>query len=184
MKKVCVLFAEGFEEVEALTVVDLLRRVKIEVLCASVTGNLLVTGAHNITVQMDCLMSEISEEEMDYLILPGGMPGTIHLKEDPQVRQWIQKRATREAGIAAICAAPSILGELGILQGRRATCYPGFESALQGASVSEEPVVRDANIITSRGVGTAIAFAYELVCALCDIDTAEELMRGIVYDGK
>ncbi len=179
MSKVYVLLADGFEEVEALTPVDLLRRAGAEVIMVSVTGKRVVTGARRIPVQADCLLGE--EGDGDMVILPGGMPGTIHLKEHPGVRSLVQSYADSGKYVAAICAAPTVLGDMGLLRGRHATCYPGMEDGLTGAVPEISPVVQDGRIITSRGVGTAIAFSLKLIEILFGKDKADTIASQIVY---
>lgn len=183
-KRAAVFFATGFEEVEALTVVDLLRRAGIETVCVSVGNEEHVTGSHDITVKMDTKLDRLDFRLLDVLVCPGGMPGTKNL----EACEWLIKniRASYENGkyIAAICAAPSIFAHMGLLQGRKACIYPGMEDELyqNGASVYQDGnVVKSGTIITSRGVGTAIPFALEIVAALLDRETADGLARSIVY---
>ncbi len=163
MKKVNVYLGNGFEEIEALTVVDVLRRADIDVKTISVSKTKEVKGAHNITVLADKTFDEIDNNAVDMLVLPGGMPGTTNLEKHKGLKELINKFYQDEKFIAAICAAPSILGKMGILDSSNATCYPGFEKYLKGAIHSEDPVVRHKNIITSKGPGTAMLFALELV---------------------
>ena len=159
MAKVCVFTADGFEEIEGLTVVDLLRRAGAEVLMVSVGEGLTVRGSHDIELKADVLFEEAEYGDADILVLPGGMPGTLNLRNHEKLCALLKEFAAKDKKIAAICAAPMILGELGILKGKRATCYPGFEEKLFGAEVCTERVVRDGNLTTSRGLGTAISFA-------------------------
>lgn len=180
MSKVNMYFATGFEEVEALTVVDLLRRVGIEVDMVSITGIKEVKGAHGITVKMDKIFDK-ADDDVDMLILPGGMPGTTNLGAHLGLETMIKTYNNRGRYIAAICAAPTIFGKMGLLDGRCATCYPGMESGLVGATVKYDPVVVDGNIITSRGLGTAIDFALAIVTELLDEATASDLASKIVY---
>lgn len=181
MKKVCIFLAEGFEEIEALTVVDMLRRAGITVTMAAVSESMEVTGAHGICVKADAPASDVLYEEMDMLVLPGGMPGTLNLGESRIVCE--QVRAFADAGklLAAICAAPGVFGKLGVLQGKEATCYPGCEEKLEGAKVRYDAVVTDGNIITSRGMGTAIPFAAVLIEKLSGKEAAGQLLESIVY---
>ncbi len=176
-----VFLGTGFEEVEALTVVDLLRRAELEVKTVGIGGR-LVTGSHEIPV-----MADLSEEEADpagteMIVLPGGMPGTLVLEKSELVQHFVALAVQNRLWIGAICAAPSILGHLGLLKGRQATCYPGFECQLPGALPSEEPVVQDGSIITSRGVGTAIPFALKLVEVLTSRERADKLAASIVWE--
>lgn len=180
MSKVNMFFATGYEEVEALTVVDLLRREGIEVNMVSVTGETEVTGSHGITVKMDKLFEEI-DDSADMLILPGGMPGTTNLKAHEGLVKLIKSYDAKGKYLAAICAAPTVFGGLGLLQDRHATCYPGMEDGLVGATPLEDNVVCDDHIITSRGLGTAIDFGLAIVGILKDDVTASQLASKIVY---
>lgn len=174
------LLATGFEEIEALTVVDILRRAEIPVKMVSVTDNLNVTGAHGIEVVADCLLSGIEDGEL--LFLPGGLPGVTNLEASKAVVDLIKKYASTEKYISAICAAPSILGKLGLLNGRKATCYPSFEKYLDGAEHLTEKVVIDGNFITSRGAGTASDLGFKIVSLLKVKELAEKLKSGMIYD--
>ena len=158
MKKTGVFLAEGFEEIEGLTVVDILRRAGIDVVTISVMGQKEVCGSHKITVLADALFEEVNFEEYEGIVLPGGMPGTTNLGGHSGVNQIIKSFAEQGKLVAAICAAPSVLGQAGILEGKKAACYPGFEDKLTGAEVTFEEVAEDGNVITSRGMGTAIPF--------------------------
>ncbi len=180
MSKVNIFFSTGYEEVEALTVVDLLRRAGIETDMISVMGDLNVTSSHNVTVKMDRLFEQ-ADENADMLVLPGGMPGTTNLAQHKGLADMINR--FNEAGkyIAAICAAPTVYGKMGLLEGKNATCFPGMESDLRGANKLTDKVVIDGNVITSRGLGTAIDFGLALVALLKGIGTAEELASKIVY---
>lgn len=180
-KKICVFLADGFEEIEGLTVVDLLRRAGVNVATVSVTGASTVHGAHGIDVQADKLFDEVNYGEMDMAVLPGGMPGTIHLGEHQGVKEVLEQFYQEEKYIAAICAAPSVLGKYGMLQGRKATSYPGFEEALTGAEYVEDAVAEDDFIITSRGLGTAIEFSAALIRKLISEEKAEEIKKAIIY---
>lgn len=180
MKQVSIFLADGFEEVEALTVVDLLRRAGIRTDMVSVTGKKEVTGAHQISVKADVLFEETDFSDQDMLVLPGGMPGTLHLRDHEGLNRLLKQFYEEGRFVAAICAAPSVLGGLGFLEGRKACCYPSFEEKLTGAEVVFSPVVRDGNVITSRGLGTAIAFAKELIAALVGVEKADEVGNAIV----
>ena len=174
------LLAEGFEEIEALTVVDILRRAEIEVKMASADGTMIVKGAHGIAVKADCSIKDA--EVSDLLFLPGGMPGVTNLECNEDVLNLIRAYAESEDGyIAAICAAPKILGGMELLRGKHAVCYPGFESELRGAIVLEDAVVQEDRIITSRGAGTAAELAFHLVTLLKDDETAQKLRTGMIY---
>ena len=179
MSKVNIFFAEGFEEVEALTAVDLLRRAGVEVSMVSITGSLLVKGARGITVEMNELFENVSEA--DCYVLPGGMPGTKYLKEHKGLSELIFKVKEEGKLLGAICAAPTVYGEMGLLNGVAATCYPGMEDMLKGAKVSYDSVVSDGQFVTSRGVGTAIDFALKLIERLCNKEVADKIADSIVY---
>ena len=154
--------ATGFEEIEALTVLDILKRCKLEVMVVSVTGTRLIRGAHDIPVMADCLFRKSIVEESDGLILPGGMPGAKNLMLHDGLRKALIAHSQKGTIIAAICAAPMVLGKYGLLRGRRATCYPGFEKELTEAVLVDEMVVTDDNIITAKGPSAAMDFAFTL----------------------
>ncbi len=181
MAKIGVFLADGFEEIEGLTVVDILRRAGVEVTMTSIMGRKEIHGAHQITVLADMLYEEVDFEHLDGVVLPGGMPGTTNLGAHDGVRKQITAFAAEGKLVAAICAAPSVLGENGILKGKKAACYPGFEEKLLGAEVVLEEVAEDGNVITSRGMGTAIPFALALTAYLVDAKKAQELSDSIVY---
>ena len=181
MSKLGIFMADGCEEIEGLTVVDVVRRAKMEIITISITGKKEVTSSHSVTFLADALADEVNYDELDGIVLPGGMPGTLNLGADDTVNTVITKFASEGKLVSAICAAPSVLGAAGILNGRHATCHPGFEEKLIGATTSEEPVVRDGNIITSRGMGTAIPFALGIVRYFTDDATVEQICKGLVY---
>lgn len=180
MKKAYVFLAEGFEEMEAVTPVDLLRRVGVDAKLVSITGERMVTGAHGVRYQADLLFDEI-EPNADALILPGGMPGTLHLQEHQPLARLLLSQYEAGGWVCAICAAPMVLGALGILKGKEATIYPGMEQHLIGATCSTAEVCVDGNVVTSRAPGTAIPFALKLAELLTDAKTAEGLISDIVY---
>ncbi len=169
--------ADGFEEIEALAVVDILRRASVPVLTVGVTGR-HVEGAHKIKVEADIDMDMVEPDKMDGIILPGGMPGTTNLEKDAKLSNLIDFAAENDLWLCAICAAPLILGKKGLLAGKRATCYPGFESDLMGA-ILEKQVCTDGKTITAQGPGAALPFAYAILDAL-DKDT-EKLKREMQY---
>lgn len=181
MKKAAVLLADGFEEIEALTVVDLLRRARIYVDTVSVSDEYMVDGAHGINVQTEDLFDEVDFTEFDMIVLPGGMPGTKNLQSHEGVRRAVKQFCEEGKYVGAICAAPSILGNMGLLKGKRAACYPTVEEQLQGAVLMTSPVVQDGNIITSRGMGTAMDFGLKLVEVLTDKLKADEVAESIIY---
>ena len=173
--------ADGCEEIEGLTVVDIVRRAKMDITMISVNGKREVTSSHDVTFLADAVAEEVDYDALDGIVLPGGMPGTLHLLDHATVNEVIKKFAGEGKLVAAICAAPSVLGAAGILEGRRATCHPGFEEKLTGAATSEDAVVVDGNIITSRGMGTAIPFALEIVRYFADDAAVEHIKDGLVY---
>ena len=181
MEKAYVFLADGFEEIEGLTVVDILRRAGADTQTVSVMGRKEITGSHRITLQADLVFEETSFEDGTLFVLPGGMPGTKHLGAHEGLTSLLKKAAAEGKRVAAICAAPSVLGDLGLLEGKHAVCYPGFEDRLKGAQVEFTPVVTDGNITTSRGMGTAIPFALSLSAQLTGTEKAEELAKGIIY---
>lgn len=181
MKKALIFLAEGFEEVEALTVVDLLRRAKISVDMVSISGAEQVTGSHGITVQADTTFEQCALNEADALILPGGMPGTRNLQAFAPLNDALKEADKQGKLLCAICAAPLVLGCNHILEGKKASCYPGFEEELLGATVSIDPVSCDGNVITSRGLGTAIDFGGEIIAALADRKTSDHVKESIIY---
>ncbi len=180
MASVYVFLANGFEEIEALTVVDLLRRARIDVTTVSITENILVHGAHGIDVMADILFKD-NLSETDMLVLPGGGPGTRSLLAHEGLKDLLIDYDKKGRYLAAICAAPSVLGMHGLLEGKRAISYPGFEDKLKGAIVTNDKVVVDGNIITSKGPGTSIEFSLELIKILCGEETALQILDGIQY---
>ena len=175
-----VLFmANGTEEIEALTPVDLLRRAGVEVTVVGVGGK-QVTCSHGVTVTCDVADTEWSiPDHLEGVVLPGGMPGTRNLDASSVVNEALNTASSPEKLIAAICAAPLILGRRGLLEGRKATCFPGFEGELAGAHIVSDPVCHDGNIITARGAGVALPFALGLVSALCGEEKARALAGEI-----
>ena len=181
MSKVYVFLAEGFEEIEGLTVVDLLRRAKIETEMVSIMETKQVKGSHGIEVSADSLFTDNDYADAELLVLPGGMPGTLNLGNHEGLCELLKKHYGEDKMIAAICAAPSVFGQLGFLNGRIATCYPGFESKLEGAIILSTKVAVDGNVTTSKGLGTAIDFSLKLIEQLKDLQTAMEIGEGIMY---
>ena len=163
--------APGFEEVEALTPADYLRRCELDLKLVGVGGK-NITGSHGITVTCDITAEEAAEHLPEMIILPGGMPGTLHLEQSPVVQRAIDIAVERGLLLCAICAAPSILGHRKLLEGRRATCYPGFEKELGGVRTVEEPVVADGRFITARGAGVAVDFGLRIAAALASPEKA------------
>lgn len=182
MKKIGIFMADGCEEIEGLTVVDLVRRAKLEIVMISISDTKEVTGSHGVKFMVDALASEVDFASLDGIVLPGGMPGTVHLGESKTVNRVIREFASEGKLVAAICAAPSVLGAAGLLQGQYATCHPGFEEKLTGAVTSTDAVVMDGNIITSRGMGTAIDFGLAIIRFLTeDEELLDHVKKGIVY---
>lgn len=172
------LLANGFEEVEALAPLDLLRRAGLEVKTVSIEETRTVCGAHGISVLTDMMPNEATEK-IALLILPGGMPGSERLDNSPVTDAMLQRTLAAGGRLAAICAAPLVLGKRGLLKGKRAICYPGFEKYLEGAQIAKEPVVTDGNCTTAIGMGAAVAFGAELVTLMKDAETARTILAAI-----
>ena len=172
--------AEGFEEIEALTAVDVLRRASIDVQTVSVTGNRVVTGTHGVPVTADILYEDAEYEDCEMIVLPGGMPGTTNLKEHAGVRKVVKEHTQAGKYVGAICAAPTVLADLGLLKGKKITCYPTVEQEIQGAVLLRTPVAVDGNIVTGRGAGTAVEFALKLIEVLEGEEKAQEVAKAIV----
>ena len=182
MSRVAVFFATGYEEIEALTVVDILRRADIETPMVSITEERTVTGSHAISVAMDAVLSEINFDEVDMIVLPGGGVGTQNLEACEALMAQFYAFLSQCRPVAAICAAPSILGHRGFLKGRKACSYPSFESHLEGAEVMHQPAVIDGNIVTGRGMGAAVPFALAVLEKLQGADAAQKMAAQIVYE--
>lgn len=176
-----VMLAEGFEEIEALAFVDILRRAGVDVQTVSIHDANTVTGAHNIRIVADCVIREVDVEAMDGIVLPGGMPGAQNLKDNSAVTQLLQYAFKQDKLIGAICAAPMVLGALGLLDGKKAICYPGYESELHGAAICEARVVEDGMIITSMGPGTTAEFAGAFVRRICGAPAADTILHSMQY---
>ena len=170
--------ANGFEEVEALMPLDLMRRAGLPVKTVGI-GSLDITGSHGITVKADMLDSDFSDNSPECVILPGGMPGTTNLDASPVVHKALDSALENNSLICAICAAPMILGKRGILKGKNATCFPGFEEYLEGATVGGR-AVRDGQVITGVGMGAALEFGIEIVAALCGRGAADKLFAAVL----
>ncbi len=181
MSKIAVFFAEGYEEIEALAVVDICRRAGLQTDMVSVADTDAVVGAHDISLNMDKKLSQVNFSEYDMLVLPGGGKGTQGLEACEILMEQIDDFYAKGKYIGAICAAPSIFGHRGILKGRRACSYPSFESHLEGAVVTREPVAVSDNVITSRGMGTAIEFGLAIMSLFCGEEKAAEMAATIIY---
>ncbi len=180
MSSALVLLSPGFEEIEAVTIIDLLRRGDIEVTVAGLQKE-WVGGSHHIAIRPDVYYLNVNPNDFDWLILPGGQPGTNHLKEDSHVLQWVKQRFGSEKKLAAICAAPTVFATAGIADGLKLTSYPSEREIFKNSRYLEESVVRDGNILTSRGVGTAIEFSLALIADLKGKEKADEVRRRILY---
>lgn len=181
MKQIAIFFAEGYEEIEALAVVDICRRCGLTIDMVSITEEKTVKGSHGIVVEMDKTFSQVDFASYDMLVLPGGGEGTRRLEACEPLMAQIDAFDRAGKYIAAICAAPSIFGHRGILKGRNACSYPSFESHLEGAKVTAGPVEISDHVITSRGMGTAIDFGLAIAGVLCGSEVAEDMAGTIVY---
>ena len=181
-KRAGILLAEGFEEIEAVTPIDLLRRGGVEVTVIGVSDR-EVTGAHGIPIRADAVLGDADTDSLDILVLPGGMPGSSNLAADDGVNMLVKQFAAQGKPIAAICAAPAlVLAPLGVLDGKRATCYPAMKERAPGINFSDEGVVRDGTIITGQGAGKAAEFALAVLEALEGRETAEKIGKAILLD--
>lgn len=176
---ILILLADGFEEIEALTPLDMLRRAGLDARTVGITSKIAV-GSHGIPVVCDLSAEEVDLSEVTTAIFPGGMPGSLNLDASPFTDKIIAAVNKNGGRIAAICAAPLILGRRGLLEGKRAICYPGFENELRGALIAREPVVTDGNITTAKGMGVALEFSKELVRLICGEEKARSLAEAIM----
>ncbi len=181
MSKAAVFFGTGYEEIEALTVVDILRRAGVETVMVSVMKEKSVAGSHDIRVETDALIGEIDFTGLDVIVLPGGMPGTKNLEACEALMAQVDIFAAQGKIVAAICAAPSILGHRGILKGKKACSFPSFESHLEGAEVLQQPAVMDGNLITGRGMGAAIPFGLKILEKLQGEEAARKMAEAIIF---
>lgn len=182
---VVVPLAEGFEEIEAVTVIDVLRRADLPLATAAVgcpDAQLLVRGAHGLVVQADMRLEDVDVEQLELLVLPGGQPGTTHLLGEPRIAQLARRMVQRGKPVGAICAAPLVLQAAGLLEGRSATCYPSVKDRMGGTRLVEAPVVVDGLLTTSQGVGTALDFALALVEQLRGAEAADRLAHAMVAE--
>lgn len=180
MNKVFIFLADGFEEIEAIAPIDILRRAQLDVTTVSISERREVIGAHGVKVLADKLFSETTFGADAYFVLPGGYDGMLNLSAHAGVNELLQQQHIAGKKLAAICASPSILGKLGILKGKKAICYPGFEDNLTGALLSEQPVVEDGNVITGKGPGVAIPFALKIVETLKGGEVAQQIAEALM----
>ena len=180
-KKVYIFLADGFEDIEGLTVVDLMRRAGIDIETVSIKESNEITTSHGIMMKTDRVFTGTDFSDADMLVLPGGMPGTNYLRDHEGLAELLKKQYEAGKWVAAICAAPSVFGGLGFLKDRKATSYPGCLDGIPVGEYTEEPVAVDGNVVTSRGVGTAIAFALKLIEVLISKEKADEIAASIVY---
>ena len=180
MKTIFVFLADGFEEIEALTPVDILRRAGLSVKTVSVMDEQVVAGAHGVPVLADVMFDEINAEDAEMILLPGGLPGATNLDAHQGLSLMILDFAKEEKPLAAICAAPLVFGNRGLLEGKKATCYPGFETYLKGAQYTAALVEKDGNFITGKGPGAAMEFAFAIVEKYCGMDKVNELKQGMM----
>ena len=176
---IAILLADGFEEIEALTPLDVLRRAGLDVKAVSI-GSKIAVGSHGIPVVCDMEADEVDPSSLSLVIFPGGMPGSLNLDASPYTDKLIDAVLKNGGRLAAICAAPLVLGRRGLLEGKEAICYPGFEGELSGAIISEKSVVTDGNITTAKGMGVALPFALELVRIICGEDKANEISKSVM----
>lgn len=176
-----IFLADGFEEIEALSTIDILRRCDLEVQIVSATGTRLIRGAHGIAVMAETVFRKSEIQKSDALIFPGGMPGARNLQSHDGLRKAIISHHQHQKLIAAICAAPIVLGSCNILNGRRATCYPGFEEELLGATTIDDMVVEDGHIITAKGPAAAIDFAFAIAARFVDKSVIDHVKAGMLY---
>lgn len=179
---VYVFLANGFEEIESLAVVDIFRRGGVDIKTVSVTGDECATTSHGITIKADLKIEDADLSDADLLVLPGGMPGATNLNEHEGVRKALLAQNAKGGRIAAICAAPMVLGGLGLLKGKRATCYPGFEKYMEGATYTSELFTVDGNITTGRGPAATLPFAYALLESFVGKEATDAIRSGMIYD--
>lgn len=181
MGKVCIFLANGTEEVEALTVVDIVRRAGIDIDMVSINETVEITSSHNIRICADKIFTEVDFNDYDMIVLPGGIPGTPNLQAHEGVVEQVKKFHEEGKYLAAICAAPSILGAMGILENCEATCYPGYENKLKGATIKDASVAQTGKIITGRALGGAMDFALKIVETFDCQEKANKVKNAIVY---
>ncbi len=182
MKPVYLFFAEGSEEVEALSVVDILRRGGVDVKIVSVTDQLKVTSSHGVKIEADVLFDDVDLADAEMLVLPGGLPGAYNLAEHEGLAAAIRKQYEKGGNLAAICAAPLVYGRMGLLEGRKATCYPGFDENLKGATYTGALVEEDSQFITGKGPAAVFAFGLALLKRVAGAEKAEAVKNGMLYN--
>ena len=176
---VYLFLADGFEEIEALTPVDMLCRAGIEITTVSINETAVVSGAHGIRVVADTTADKVTPDKIDAVILPGGLPGADNLRVNKTVNVFLDTASKNGKLLCAICAAPRILGEKGLLKGKKATCFPGFEQYLEGALTNDYGCIRDGNVITAKSMGKAVDFSVEIIAALKNAETAQKIKNSI-----
>lgn len=181
-RKIAVHLANGFEEIEAVSIIDVLRRADIEVSVVSVAGKLEVTGAHQLKIMADILFELVDYDDIYMIVLPGGMPGASNLDAHKGLREMILKFNDANKQLAAICAAPMVYGKLGILEGKQAVCFPGFENYLKGAELLSKPVVESGNVLTANGPASAIQFALKIVEKTVSKEKSESIARQMLVE--
>lgn len=182
MKNIAVHLAEGFEEIEATSIIDVLRRAEFKVNIVSITGTFEVKGSHDITILADSLFEDVDYSNIDMIVLPGGMPGAANLKAHSGLREEILNFNDMGKPLGAICAAPMVIGNLGILKDKNATCYPGFEDELHGAVITGNDVELAGNVVTGKGAGVAIKFALKIVEMIRGKKEADELAKKMIVN--
>lgn len=182
MKTICIFLADGFEEVEAMTPVDVLRRAGLVIKTVSVKDDHTVIGAHGVPMIADMVIAQLETKDIEMIILPGGMPGSVNLDSNHALDNLIMKFAEEGKPISAICAAPMVLGKRGLLQGKRATCYPGFDKFLNGAEYTANLVEVDGNYITGKGPGAAMKFSFAIVEKYCGKQKVDELKAAMMIE--
>ena len=179
---ITVFLANGFEEVEAITPVDIMRRAGLDVRTVSIYDSPMVTGAHKVPIQTDMVFCQVDFSQVDLIVLPGGLPGSTNLNAHEGLREALVKHYESGKRIAAICAAPMVFGSLGLLEGKRATCYPGCESTMTGAEYTKQLVTIDGNIITGEGPAAAFPYAYAILEIFAGKAVADQLREGMMFN--
>lgn len=179
--QIYLFLADGFEEIEAIAPIDIFRRADIKLTTVSISDSPIVTGAHNVKIFADILFAELQYDNDSLLFLPGGLPGTTNLESHQGLKYLIQNHSTQGGKIAAICAAPSILGKMNLLDGKEAICYPGFEDTLLGSSISKSNIVKSGSVFTAKAAGLAIQFALDIVSDLKGKELANQIKESIYY---